>query len=28
MIMRLGYGQPVPPTPRRDVSEVVLKRHA
>ncbi len=27
MIMRLGYGQPVPPTPRRDVSEVVLKRH-
>jgi len=24
MIMRLGYGQPVPPTPRRDVSEVVV----
>jgi len=24
MIMRLGYGQPVPPTPRRDVAEVVV----
>jgi nitroreductase len=24
MIMRLGYGQPVPPTPRRDISEVLL----
>jgi hypothetical protein len=27
MIMRLGYGQPVPPTPRRDISEVLLPVH-
>jgi nitroreductase len=26
MIMRLGYGQPVPPTPRRAVSDVVIDR--